>query len=184
MKSIPYGRQNISQEDKLSVCKFLEQDFITSGKNVALFEKKIKKILSCKYSVSCNSGTSAIHLALISIGLKKNDIVVMPAVNFIAAFNVCNLIGAKVYLSDVDSFTGQMTPKNLLDCIKINKLKYIKVVITSQLGGHALNVPEFYNIKIKYNFFLIEDVCHSFGAKYFFKKKLFSISSDFSKSSL
>jgi len=177
MKFIPYGRQNINYADKLSVYKSLSQDFITSGRNVALFEKKIKTILSCKYSVVCNSGTSAIHLALVSIDLKKNDIVIMPSVNFIAAFNICNILGAKIYLTDVDSFSGQMTTKNLLDCIKINKLKNIKVVITSQLGGQPLNNIEFYNIKRKYNFFLIEDACHSFGAKYYFKNKLINVGS-------
>ena len=75
MKFIPYGRQNINYFDKLNVNKSLNQDFITSGKNVSIFEKKIIKLLSCKYSVVCNSGTSAIHLALISVDLKKNDVV-------------------------------------------------------------------------------------------------------------
>ena len=177
MKFIPYGRQNINYTDKLSVYKSLNQDFITSGNNVTLFEKKIKDILSCKYSIVCNSGTSAIHLALISISLKKDDIIIMPSVNFIAAFNICNLIGAKIYLTDVDQYHGQMTPKNLLDCIKINKLKSIKAVITSQLAGHPLNIIEFHNIKKKYNFFLIEDACHSFGAKYFFKDSLINVGS-------
>ena len=177
MKFIPYGRQNINYFDKLNVNKSLNQDFITSGKNVSIFEKKIIKLLSCKYSVVCNSGTSAIHLALISVDLKKNDVVIMPSVNFIAAFNICNMLGAKIYLTDVDSFNGQMTPENLLDCIKINKLKNIKVVITSQLGGQPLNIIELHKIKKKYNFFLIEDACHSFGAKYYFKNRLINIGS-------
>lgn len=177
MKFIPYGRQNINYSDKLSVNQSLNQDFITSGRNVVLFEKKIQTILSCKYSVVCNSGTSAIHLALISVDLKKNDVVIMPSVNFIAAFNICNILGAKIYLADVDSFNGQMTPQNLLDCIKINKLKNIKVVITSQLGGQPLNNVEFYKIKKKLNFFLIEDACHSFGSKYYYKNKLTNVGS-------
>jgi dTDP-4-amino-4,6-dideoxygalactose transaminase len=177
MKLIPYGKQDINYSDKLSVHRSLNQDFITSGKSVSLFEKKITKILSCKYSVVCNSGTSAIHLALISINLKKNDIVIMPSINFVASFNICNLLGAKIYLTDVDSQSGQMTPKNLLECIKIHKLKKIKTVITSQLGGHPLNIIELYKIKKKYNFFLIEDACHSFGAKYFVKNKLINVGS-------
>lgn len=177
MKLIPYGKQDINYSDKLSVLKSLNQDFITSGKSVALFEKKIEKNLSCQYSVVCSSGTAALHLALTSIDLKKNDIVIMPSVNFIAAFNICNMLGAKIYLTDVDSHSGQMTPENLLDCIKINKLRKIKTVITSQLGGHPLNITELYKLKKKYNFFLIEDACHSFGAKYFVKNKLINVGS-------
>ena len=95
MKTIPYGKQSISKSDKLAVANSLNQNLISSGKNVALFEEKIKKLVSCKYSVVCNSGTSAIHLALVSISVKKGDIVIMPSVNFIAAFNICNLLGAK-----------------------------------------------------------------------------------------
>jgi len=177
MKFIPYGRQNINYSDKLSVYKSLNKDLITSGKNISSFENKIEKILSCKYSVVCSSGTAALHLALTSVDLKKNDIVIMPSVNFIAAFNICNMFGAKIYLTDVDSHSGQMTPKNLLDCIKINKLRKIKTVITSQLGGHPLNIAELYKLKKKYNFFLIEDACHSFGAKYFVNNKLINVGS-------
>jgi dTDP-4-amino-4,6-dideoxygalactose transaminase len=177
MKIIPYGRQSISKSDKLAVSNSLNQNLISSGNNVTLFEEKIKKLVSCKYSVVCNSGTSAIHLALVSISVKKGDIIIMPSVNFVAAFNICNLLGAKIYLTDIDSLNGQMTPKNLLDCIKSNKLKNIKAVITSQIGGHAEYAVELYNIKKKYNFFLIEDSCHSFGSKYYYKKKLLSVGS-------
>jgi dTDP-4-amino-4,6-dideoxygalactose transaminase len=177
MKTIPYGRQSISKSDQLAVANSLNQNLISSGKNVTLFEEKIKKLVSCKYSVVCNSGTSAIHLALVSISVKKGDIVIMPSVNFVAAFNICNLLGAKIYLTDIDSLNGQMTPKNLLDCIKSNKLKNIKAVITSQIGGHAEYAVELYNIKKRYNFFLIEDVCHSFGAKYFVNNKLINVGS-------
>jgi dTDP-4-amino-4,6-dideoxygalactose transaminase len=64
-----------------------------------------------------------------------------------------------------------MTPKTLLECIKKNKLKKIKAIITMYLGGYPENVIEFYNIKKKFNSYLIEDACHALGAKYKFKNK-------------
>ena len=90
----------------------------------------------------------------------------MPSINFIAAYNVCNILGAKIYLTDVDSFNGQMTPENLLNCIKINKLKNIKVVITSQLGGQPLNNAEFeyfFRFGSKCEGFSVDKIRFSYG---------------------
>jgi dTDP-4-amino-4,6-dideoxygalactose transaminase len=112
-----------------------------------------------------------------AIELKKNDVVIMPAINFIAVYNMARLMNAKIFLADVDHLTGQMTPETLLKCIKVNKLKKIKAIITMYLGGYPENVIEFYNIKKKFKCYLIEDACHALGAKYFYKKRFFSIGS-------
>ena len=117
-KIIPYGRQFIDQQDIISVTQSLMKDKITTGLLVDKFEKEINKYLKCKYSVTCNSGTSSIYLALQSIQLKKNDIIIMPAINFIASYNVAKLFGAKVYVADVDSESGQMRPKDVINCCK------------------------------------------------------------------
>jgi dTDP-4-amino-4,6-dideoxygalactose transaminase len=64
-----------------------------------------------------------------------------------------------------------MTPETLLACIKKNKLKKIKAILTMYMGGFPENVVEFYKIKKKYRCFLIEDACHALGAKYEHKSK-------------
>ena len=177
MKTIPYGRQYIDSQDIKFVSKALKQDLITTGNYVKKFEKNISKFLNVKFASSCSSGTSAIHLAFMAIDLKKEDIVIMPAINFIAAYNMARLMNAKIFLADVDPLTGQMTPQTLLETIKRNKLKKIKAVLTMYLGGYPENVVEFYNIKKKFNCYLIEDACHALGAKYLFNKKYVSIGS-------
>jgi dTDP-4-amino-4,6-dideoxygalactose transaminase len=177
MKIIPYGRQYIDNQDIRLVSKALKEDLITTGNYVKKLEYKISKFFKVKYVASCSSGTAALHLALIAIELKKNDVVIMPAINFIAVYNMARLMNAKIFLADVDPFTGQMTPKTLLECIKNNKLKKIKAIVTMYLGGHPENVIEFYNIKIKFNCYLIEDACHAFGSKYLFNKSFISIGS-------
>lgn len=171
MKLIPYGRQYIDGNDIKIVSESLKEDLITTGSYVKKFEDKISKFLKVKYVASSNSGTSAIHLALMAIDVKKNDIIIMPAINFIAVYNMARLMDAKIFLADVDPMTGQMTPKTLLKCIANNKLKKIKAIITMYLGGYPENVIEFCSIKKKYNCYLIEDACHALGAKYFFNKK-------------
>jgi dTDP-4-amino-4,6-dideoxygalactose transaminase len=177
MKYIPYGRQYIDNHDIKFVSKALMQNLITTGKYVKKFENKISKFLRVKFVASCNSGTAAIHLAYMAIDLKRDDVIIMPAINFIAAHNMARLMNAKIFLADVDPLTGQMTPKTLLEAIKKYKLNKIKAILTMYLGGYPENVVEFYNIKKKFNCYLIEDACHALGAKYFFKKKYLSIGS-------
>jgi len=177
MKTIPYGRQYIDSQDIRLVSKALKEDLITTGRYVKKFENEISDFLKVKYAASCNSGTSALHLALMAINLKKNDVIIMPAINFIAAYNMAKLMNAKIFLADVNPLTGQMTPKTLSECIKINKLKKIKAIVTMYLGGYPENVIEFYNIKKKFNCYLIEDACHALGSRYLFNKKFLPIGS-------
>jgi dTDP-4-amino-4,6-dideoxygalactose transaminase len=112
-----------------------------------------------------------------AIDLKRDDVIIMPAINFIAAYNMARLMDAKIFLADVDPLTGQMTPKTLLEAIKKYKLNKIKAILTMYLGGYPENVVEFYNIKKKYKCFLIEDACHAFGARYQFKNQKLYIGS-------
>ena len=177
MKYIPYGKQLIDKKDKKLVLDALSNNLITTGPIVEKFEKELKKYLQCKYSYVCNSGTSAIHLAMLSLGLKKNDIILMPAVNFIASYNMAKIIGLKIFLVDVDQYTGQVTPNKILECIKKNKLKKINALIVMFNGGYPEYVDKFYAIKQKYNFFIIEDSCHALGAEYKYRNKYFKIGS-------
>ena len=123
MKFIPYGKQFIDKSDKNLVIKSLSNNLITTGPFVEKFENYLKKYFKSKYSYVCSSGTAAIHLAMMSINLKKNDVILMPAINFIASYNLAKVMQLKVYLIDVDERTGQITPDKVLDCIKKNKLK-------------------------------------------------------------
>ena len=175
MQHIPYGKQFIDDSDKKIVLDSLSNDLITTGPYVQKFENRAKKKLKSKYLLSCNSGTAGIDLALRSINLKKGDNVIIPAINFVAAANVCKRIGANIFFSDIDLDTGQMSPNNLLDCIKKNKLKTVKVIFTMFLSGSANYVLEFYKLKKKFNFYILEDACHALGAKYKEKKNILPV---------
>jgi len=151
MRNIPYGRQFVDSNDIKEVSKALKQDLITTGSYVKKFENKISKFLKVNYALSCTNGTAALHLTFMAINLKKDDVVIMPAINFIASYSMAKFMSAKIYLADVDSFTGQMTPKTLINCINKNKIKRIKAVVTMYLGGYPENVIEFYKIKKNIN---------------------------------
>ena len=177
MKFIPYGQQYIDNKDIKVVSDALKNNLITTGGEVIKFEKKIKNFLNTKFSITCNSGTSALFLALQSIEVKKNDIIIMPAINFIASHNVAKLFNAKIYLADVDKHSGQMSPKNVIDVCKKFNIKRVKAIITMYNGGYPFNANKFIKLKKIYKCFIIEDACHALGATYKNGKKNIKIGS-------
>ena len=174
---IPYSRHFLDIDDKKAVSESLSSKSISNGDYVKKFETNVVQYCKSNYGFSCNSGTSALLLAFLSINLKKNDIVVIPSINFIAAASMASFLKAKIYFADVSPTTGQMTPENLLECINKNNLKNIKAVVTMYLGGAPNNVEDFFILKKRYKFYLIEDACHAFGADYFIKNKKYKVGS-------
>jgi len=175
MKQINYNKQFTDEKDAKIIVEALKSKLITSGNFVNLFEKKICNFLKVKHAATCVNGTAGLDLAFRGIGLEPKNSVIMPAVNFVASYSMAKKIGAKIYLADVDPITGQMTPETLLNCIKKNRLKKIKAVVTMYLGGYAENIINFYKLKKKFNFYLIEDACHAFGAKYQYNNNKFMV---------
>jgi len=174
---IPYSRHFLDIDDKKAVSESLSSKSISNGDYVKKFETNVVQYCKSNYGFSCNSGTSALLLAFLSINLKKNDIVIIPSINFIAAASMASFLNAKIYFADVSPITGQMSPENLLECIKKNNLKNIKAVVTMYLGGAPNNVEDFFILKKRYKFYLIEDACHAFGADYFIRNKKYKVGS-------
>lgn len=174
---IPYGKQKIDRKDANVVKSSTLGKLISTGPFVSKFENNINNYLNCKYAFSCSSGTAAIHLAFLSIGLKKGDNIIMPAINFIAGYNLARIMGANIFLADVDPLTGQMSSKNLINCIKKNKLKKIKAFLSMYLGGHPENIYDFFRIKKKFKCFYIEDACHALGSEYSVNNKKYKTGS-------
>ena len=177
MNKITYNKQYIDNSDIKILSIAAKQKLITTGNFVKKFEKSFEKYLKVKNSISCINGTAGLDLAFKAIELNTNDVIVMPVVNFVASYSMANNLGAKIVLSDVDPITGQMTPQTLIDCIKKNRLKKIKAVVTMYLGGFAENIEKFHFLKRKYKFLLIEDACHALGSKYQIGNKIYRIGS-------
>ena len=177
IKKIPYGKQFIDNSDISLVKQSLRGKYITTGNFVNLFEKEIKKKTGSKFALACVNGTAGLHLALLSLNLKKDDAIIMPSINFISSYRVAELLNLKIYLADVDPLSGQMTPSSVESCIKKNKIKKIKVIVTMYLGGYIENHLEFFKLKKKYKCFLVEDACHALGAKYKFNNSYYSLGS-------
>ncbi len=172
---IPYGKHYIDKKDNLSVMKALNSGVISNGSSINFFENKTKNYLGCKFALACSSGTAALHLSFLSLDLKKDDIVILPVINFIAAANILSLMNVKFFFADVDRYTGQISKETFLKCIVENKIKKIKVVVTTYLGGNIYNYEDILALKKKYKFLLIEDACHAFGSKYKLNGKYYNV---------
>ena len=177
MNFIPYGQHFIDSNDIRSVSKALKQKKITSGDEVVKFEKKLRDFFGSEFATVCNSGTSALFLAFSSINLKKKENIIMPSINFVASYNVAKLFGANVFLADVNKYTGQMSPEDVIACCKKNKLKKVKVILTMYNGGYPQDAEKFFVLKKKLSCLIIEDACHALGAKYKYKDNFLRIGS-------
>jgi len=163
---IPYGKQNIDDEDIQSVVDVLRSPLITQGLVVPKFEKSISKITGSKYSVSFNSATSALHSACLALGLTKGDIAWTVPNSFVASANCIVLTGAEVDFVDIDSKSRNISIEKLKEKLKIAKKikKLPKILIPVHFSGEPTIQEEIKKLSREYGFKIIEDASHSIGA--------------------
>ena len=167
MMKINYSKHNISKKDIKSVIKVLKSDFLTQGPSVKFFEKKIKKIVSAKYAFAVNSATSGLHVACMSIGISKNDVVWTSPNSFVASSNCALYCGAKIDFVDIDLKNYNLCPTKLENKLKSTKKKNLpKAIVLVHFAGYATNLERIKRLSKKYNFKIIEDASHALGGKY------------------
>ncbi len=169
---IRYSRQLISSSDIKTVNQVLKSDFLTQGPKSILFEKKLSSKFNVKYSTSCNSATSALHLACLALGVKKGDHVWTCTNSFVASASCALHCGAKIDLVDINSETYNLDINSLLKKLKIayKKKKLPKVLIPVHFAGLPCEMREIHKLSKKYKFKIIEDASHAVGAKYYGSK--------------
>lgn len=165
---IPYGRQEITNDDLESVIETLKSDFLTQGPKVPEFETKISNYCGSLFATAFNSATSALHAACMSLGLKPGDMVWTSPISFVASANCALYCGAKVDFIDIDeksfNISTEKLEKKLEHAKKNNKLP--KIIIPVHLGGASCNMEKIYELSKEYNFYIIEDASHAIGGKY------------------
>ena len=162
--NIYYGKQSVNRNDINRVVNTLSNNLLTQGPEVINFENILKKYFNAKYANVVSNGTAALHLATLSLKLKKNDYLVTSPISFVASANCGIYAGCKVDFVDIDSKTYNLDP-NLLEK-KLKKNKKIKVVVVVDYAGQPADWDAFLFLKKKYEFYLINDNCHALGASY------------------
>ena len=162
-KFLPYSRQKIDNNDIKKIVKVLKSDFITQGPNINDFEKNFAKYVGAKYAVACATGTAALHLSCIALGINKKSKILTSAITFVASANCAEFLGANVDFVDIDHNTYCISVEELEKKLRTTK---IDLVIPVHLCGHSSDMASIYKLKKKYNFHIIEDSCHALGGTY------------------
>jgi UDP-4-amino-4,6-dideoxy-N-acetyl-beta-L-altrosamine transaminase len=169
---IPYGRQDVNEDDINAVIKVLKSDYLTQGSIVPKFESAVAKYCGAKHSVAVNSATSALHIACKALDVRSNDMVWTTPITFAASANCALYCGASIDFVDIDPITYNLSvsalTEKLIDAEKNGELP--KVVIPVHLAGQSCDMKEIYNLSLKYGFKIIEDASHAIGGTYLEKK--------------
>ena len=165
---IPYGKQDINQQDIDSVLDVLKSDFLTQGPQVPAFESALIEHTGASYALAVNSATSALHIACLALGLGQGDWLWTSPVTFVASANCGLYCGAKVDFVDIDPDTYNMCPKRLEEKLIKAKAegKLPKVVVPVHLCGQPCDMAAIGKLAKEYGFKLIEDASHAIGGRY------------------
>lgn len=165
---IPYGRQDISEEDIQAVVDVLRSEYLTQGPAVPAFEKEVATYTGAAYGVAVNSATAALHIACLALGVGNGDVVWTSPISFVASSNCALYCGANVDFVDIDPLTYNMSVSALTAKLekadKENKLP--KVIIPVHLAGQSCDMKSIKKLSNKYGFRIIEDASHAIGGKY------------------
>ena len=165
---IPYGRQDVSQEDINAVVYVLRSDFITQGPVIQQFERRVADYCGANYAYACNSATSALHIACLALGVGEGDLVWTSPISFVASSNCALYCNAEVDFVDIDGATYNMSTIALEKKLEKAKAKgrLPKVVIPVHLAGQSCEMEQIHALSKTYGFKIIEDASHGIGAQY------------------
>ena len=163
MNTIPYGKQNITDEDISEVVKVLKSDFMTQGPLIDKFEKKFSEYIGNKYSVAVSNGTAALHLSALALNLKKGDKVITSPLTFVASANCIKFCGADVVFSDIDPKTYLLDLDKVKSLLEASPKGTYKGIITVDFAGRAVDLESFKKLADEYGLWIIQDSCHSPG---------------------
>ena len=165
---IPYGRQEVTEEDIAAVGRVLRSDFLTQGPEVPAFEQAVAAYCGARHAVAVNSGTSALHLACMALGLGPGDILWTSPITFVASANCGLLCGASVDFVDIDPHTVNISPDALEEKLtranRENRLP--KVLVVVHFAGRSAEMERIAELARAYGVRIVEDAAHAMGGRY------------------
>lgn len=165
---IPYGRQDIRQQDIDAVMAVLTSDFLTQGPAVPRFERSVAEKVGARHALAVNSATSALHIACLALGLGDGDWLWTSPTTFVASANCGLYCGARVDFVDIDPRTYNLCPvaleRKLARAEREGHLP--KVVVAVHLCGQPCDMRAIHALSEKYGFRIVEDASHAIGGKY------------------
>ena len=161
MRNIPIVKPMISEEEIDAVTEVLKSGWLVEGKNARALEKRFADFIGIKHAVTSSSGTTALHLALESLGLKPGDEVITTAFTFIASSNSILFIGGAPIFADISPATYNIDPEE----IKKRITKKTKAILAVHIFGLPSDMKAIREIADEHGLYVIEDCAQSHGAK-------------------
>lgn len=160
MTYLPLCRPSIGEEETEAVTDVLRFGWLTMGENTLEFERLLANYVGTKYAIVVNSGTSALHSALLACGIGWGDEVIIPSFSFIATANAPLFVGAKPVFADIEGETCGLNPDDVEERITPDT----RAIIPVHYGGSPCFIHELREVANKHSLLLIEDACESLGA--------------------
>jgi UDP-4-amino-4,6-dideoxy-N-acetyl-beta-L-altrosamine transaminase len=163
MRVIPYGRQNITEEDIKVVVETLKSDYLTQGPKIAEFETNFAHYIGSKFAVALANGTAALHLCAMALDLKEGEKVITTPITFAASANCIRYCGGEVVFSDIDPETYLLDINKVKALLEASPKGTYKGIIPVDFAGRANDLEAFRALADEYDLWIIEDSCHSPG---------------------
>ncbi|MBN1899485.1 MAG: UDP-4-amino-4,6-dideoxy-N-acetyl-beta-L-altrosamine transaminase [Spirochaetes bacterium] len=161
-KAIPYGHQNVEEDDINAVVGVLESDLITQGPKALEFEKKLCEYTKAKYAVVCSNGTAALHLAVKALHLKEGFEGITTPNTFVASSNCILYNNGRPVFADIERDTYNIAP----EVIKKKVTEKTRVIIPVDFAGQPCDMEKIHKIAREHDCYIIRDACHSIGSTY------------------
>ncbi|MBZ9729079.1 UDP-4-amino-4,6-dideoxy-N-acetyl-beta-L-altrosamine transaminase [Salegentibacter sp. JZCK2] len=167
---IPYGRQNITEEDIEAVVSTLKSDYLTQGPRIPEFEEGFATYVDSKYAVAVSNGTAALHLCAMALNVQPGDKVITTPITFAASANCIRYCGGEVVFADIDPDTYLLDINKVREFLEASPKGTYQGIIPVDFAGRAVNLEEFRQLAEEYDLWIIEDACHAPGG-YFIDSK-------------
>lgn len=165
---LSYGRQCIDDDDVRAVLDVLQGDWLTQGPAVERFETALSDYFGARHVIACSNGTAALHLAALALGWQAGDVVIVPAITFLASANCAVYVGAEPFFVDIDdrSLTIDVDEVERSVLALRQAGRRVRAVVGVDMAGHPCDWLALRALADRYDLHLVDDACHAMGATY------------------
>lgn len=168
-KYIPISKPYFDKEEEIAISAVVRSGWVMQGPRVSEFEEEFANYVGSKHAIAVSSGTAALHLSLLAIGIKEGDEVIVPSFSFIATANAVAHCGASPVFIDIDQRTYNISPEKIeeyLARVAKKKNKKVKAIMPVHQLGMPADMDYIMAIAKKYSLYVVEDAACALGSEY------------------
>ena len=155
---------DIGEVEKARILDVLDSGILADGPEVRAFEAEFAAFCGVRYGVATSNGTTALHAALVALGVGPGDAVVTTPFSFVASANAIRYVGATPVFADIDPVTYTLDPDAVETVLR--ERDDVTAILAVHLYGHPARIDRFCELAERYGVFLVEDAAQAHGAKY------------------